>query len=221
MKSLLNLAKTHSCTVRVICMSGDFVMEGESLADIHGEEPLEKEIYDLITSGFIVGNYRTATQDVEFVLLELVEIAVRALSPGINDPFTARTCLDRLSEALCLLSERGEPSLREYDDAGKLLLLIDHVDFNRFCDTAFHQIRQHAASETSVLIHLLESLEKVMLHVKRSDHKRSIWRHACMVQRAGARLAEMNDREDVDRRFRHLAVIFRGQPKEKLTDNNA
>jgi len=220
-KSLLNLAKAHSCTVRAIRMSGDFVMEGESLADIHGEEPLEKEIYDLITSGFIVGNYRTATQDVEFVLLELVEIAVRALSPGINDPFTARTCVDRLTEALCLFSERGEPNLREYDEAGKLRLLIDHANFNRFCDTAYHQIRQHAASEPSILIHLIESFEKVMLHTKKKDQKQSLWRHACMVKRAGERLAEPDDRADVDRRFQHLAVVFRGQPEETLTDNDA
>lgn len=209
LKNLLDLAVTHSCTVRALCRPGDFVMEGEELADIHGEEPLDEATYGLISSGFIVGNHRTATQDVEFVLAELVEIAVRALSPGINDPFTAGTCVDRLTEALRLLSERGEPNLREYDNTGKLRLLIDHVDFDRFCDTAYHQIRQHASSEPSILIHLVESFEKVMLHTKKKDQRQSLWRHACMVQRAGERLAEPDDRADVDRRFQHLETVFK------------
>lgn len=216
---LLDLAIAHSCTVRTLCRPGDFVMEGEGLADMHGEEPLDEAAYGLIASGFIVGNHRTATQDVEFVLMELVEIAVRALSPGINDPFTAGTCVDRLTEALCLLSERGVPNLREYDEVGKLRLLIDHAGFNRFCDTAYHQIRQHAASETSVLIRLIESMEKVMRHTKKSDQRQSLWRHACMVRRAGERLVEPDDRADVDRRFQSLESIFKSQPEEAQVDN--
>jgi len=67
-------------------------------------------LVDNMTAAFVIGNQRTAAQDVEFSFNQLVEIAVRALSPGINDPFTAIACVDRLGSGLCRLARRDMPS---------------------------------------------------------------------------------------------------------------
>jgi len=208
-KSLARLGEAYSCTVRTMCKPGDFVMEGSPLAVIHGKEPPDEDIFGRVAGGFILGDNRTATQDVEFVLMELVEIAVRALSPGINDPFTARTCVDRLTEALCMLSDRSEPPMFKYGENGKLVLVLRQTGFDDFCDAAFNQVRRHASHEASVLIHLLESFEKVMKHTEKRSHRQYVWKHACMVQRAGEQLAEPEDAAEVEKRFQKVAAVFK------------
>jgi uncharacterized membrane protein len=67
-------------------------------------ERVTDALVNQLNDAFVFGNQRTASQDVEFSFLQMVEIAVRALSPGINDPFTAIACVDRLGSALCRLA---------------------------------------------------------------------------------------------------------------------
>lgn len=76
-----------------------------------------------LTDTFVFGNQRIGAQDVEASFQQLVEIAVRALSPGINDPFTAIVCVDRLSSALCRLARSDMPSARRFDAQGCLRLV--------------------------------------------------------------------------------------------------
>lgn len=206
--TLVELAAKASCVIRARKRPGDFVMEREPIADVHGKKT-ETEGFEKMAAGtFFIGDNRTATQDLEFVLLELVEIAVRALSPGINDPFTANTCVDRLTEALCRVTDKADPELCRYDEKGKLRLVLDETRFDGLADTAFNQIRQYGAKDASVMIHLLESLEKLFRHTRRASHRKTIWRHSCMVYRTGQRLEELQDRQDVQDRFQRLARLY-------------
>lgn len=213
-QTLLSLASEHDMVIRTLHRPGHFIIQKEHLAEIYGRDLPGEEIDSQIEESFILGEKRTATQDVEFVMIEIVEIAVRALSPGINDPFTARTCVDRLAEALCLLADRKQPEIYHYDEDGDLRLILDQPTFGSFCDASLHQIRQHASSDVYVLIHMMESLHRVMAHVRNIEQKKALWRHAEMIHNAGQKITEARDREDLERRFKQLSFGTEGSEEE-------
>jgi len=205
---LLQLARENQVIVKTVHRPGDFVTTGDELAQIHSETELETEKATDFSSMFFIGENRTATQDVEFVLNELVEIALRALSPSISDPFTANTCIDRLAEGLSLMSNRIMPDFHKFDDEGKLRVILDQTDFKGLCNAAFHQIRQHAAGNAAVLIHMLESFGLMMKKTKTNEQLQVLWHHARLVRRAAEKLPEQEDLQDVEQRFQELGTHF-------------
>jgi uncharacterized membrane protein len=221
---LMRIAREGNLLVVTHNRPGHYVMEGCPLAKVYSaaqvqegvieqirsmfawtqEKKLEAGVIARIQAKFIMGARRTATQDVEFVLLELVEIAVRALSPGINDPFTAVTCIDRLAEALRLLVRRHMPTSHRYDDERVLRLILEQTSFEGICAAAFNQIRQHAGVNVTVLIHLMDAIRLVLVQARTEKQEAVLWRHACMVRRAAKALPEQEDRDDVEERFQML-----------------
>ncbi|WP_152205736.1 DUF2254 family protein [Marinobacter changyiensis] len=80
------------------------------------------QLMDRINAAFALGNQRAPGQDIEFAVNQLIEIAIRALSPGLNDPFTALTCLDHLGSALCRLAQDRPQVVEERFQSAKQLL---------------------------------------------------------------------------------------------------
>ncbi len=227
-RGLLAIAAKFGVILHVVHRPGHFVAGGERLVEVCGPEEMGEELdravsavrealaysrgatrHDLraalpkqeIRESIILGSERTATQDPEFVMLQLVEIATRALSPGINDPFTAMTCIDRLSAALCEIARRRMPPAVYYDDDGNLRLVLDQTDFAGVCNAAFNQIRQHARGNAAVVIRLLEGLQRLAGQVRTDEQRAAVWRHARMVHRTASDLPEPADRENVDARL--------------------
>jgi uncharacterized membrane protein len=118
----------------------------------------------------------------------LVEIAVRALSPGINDPFTAIACVDRLGSGLCRLARRGTPSALRFDPHGRLRLVAPGPTFAGIVDTAFNQIRQNARSNPAVAIRMLDAIAQIACHVHSAPDAACLQRQAGMIV-SGAREA--------------------------------
>jgi uncharacterized membrane protein len=141
-------------------------------------------------------------QDVEFALRQLVEIAVRALSPGINDPFTAITCLDRLGAALSQLAGRDIPSACRYDEQDKLRVITDSVTFAGLTDTAFNQIRQYGRSNVEVVIRMLETIAVIGEHTHSKQDRDALMRHAAMIKRGSDEVVpEERDRKDIQAQY--------------------
>src|SRR5690606_11094881 len=90
---------------------GDFIIQGAPLIELKVKDgnAVPDDAREKLSTAAVLGDKRTFIQDIEFALQELVEIAVRALSPGINDPFTACTCVDRLAAGLAKMATRGDP----------------------------------------------------------------------------------------------------------------
>jgi uncharacterized membrane protein len=155
-----------------------------------------------LNAAFVLGNQRSAAQDVEFSLQQLVEIAVRALSPGINDPFTAVACVDRLESALCNLARREIPSPYRFDAHGQLRLVASGATFAGIVDTAFNQIRQSARSNPAVAIRMLDAIAQIAGHVNSAQQATCLQRQAGMIVK-GAREAvpEAEDVLAVEARF--------------------
>ena len=162
---------------------------------------MSDELAAKINAEIVLGSRRTPTQDIEFAVHQLVEIAVRALSPGINDPFTAIACIDRLGSGLCHLARRELPDPLHLDTHGRLRLLAPVPAFADVADAAFDQIRQSARTNVAVAIRMLESIEAIAGATEAADDRAALRRHAEMIAR-GAREAvpDPDDRIAVETR---------------------
>jgi uncharacterized membrane protein len=215
---LMRIATKNDLVMRLNYRPGKFVIAGNVLLLAWPKQRVVEQLGSQINDSFILGDDRTPIQDVEFCIDQLVEVAVRALSPGINDPFTAMTCIDRLGAALCLLSEREIPSPYRYDRNDKLRVIADPVTFAGLTDSAFNQIRQYGRSSAAVTIHLLEIIEMVLRHVRRAEDSEALLRQATMIERGAHELSEEWDRDDVTKRYRAvLGLIQRVNLANRIT----
>jgi uncharacterized membrane protein len=209
-EGLMQLAHSEGLVLSIEVRPGDFIGDGEPVARAYPPEKVAEEIHTRIHDAFIFGPERTQTQDPEFVLNELVEIAVRALSPGINDPATAMLCLDRLGAALSLVASRPAPSSHRYDRDGCLRIVAKHYGFRGLCDAALNQIRQYGRTSVAVTIRLLEVLRRIGYHVVRESDAETLLRHATMIERGSHEgLPESLDRADVRERFEAVVAVLR------------
>lgn len=208
---LMQLATTHDLRFHVYYHPGHFVVRGAELVTVWPGDAMSETLAHQVQDAFIVGAERTLTQDVEFAVEQLVEVAVRAISPGINDPFTAMTCIDRLGEALCHLAERVLPSPERYDENGTLRVVAYPVSFAGLTDAAFNQIRHYGRTSAAVTIRLLETLAVVAAHTSREDDCAVLRHHACLIARgAQEALPELWDRQEVDARYRAVDQVLEG-----------
>ena len=127
-----------------------------------------------------LGATRGSEDDLEFTIRQLVEVAVRALSPGINDPHTAIAVLDRLAVALCDLAPLHLDNGVVLRD-GRTVLVVPAVSYDGLANAMLHEIRQNAAGSVSVLGRMLEVLAAVASCEHRSDRVPTLRRHAALV----------------------------------------
>ncbi|MBW3538810.1 MAG: DUF2254 domain-containing protein [Planctomycetes bacterium] len=208
-EGLLNMAVEQDAVIELLLRPGDFVVRGQPLARVwrHAETAApddedRQRLAERLNATCILGRRRTPRQDVECAVDELVEVAVRALSPGINDPFTAMACADRLGASLSRLAQRRIPSPFRHDADHQLRVIARPYTFESVLNAAFDQIRQYGRSSASVTIRLLESLIVIASVARRPDDCAAIRRQAEML-RDGAEqaLPEPRDRQDVGQRF--------------------
>ena len=196
--ALMDLAVKHDLLIRVLSRPGRYVLDGVAVAEIWPAAGVDERVREKVREAFLIGRMRTSKQDVEFALHQLVEVAVRALSPGVNDPFTAITCIDRLSTGLLHLMRRDFPSRFRVDGEGQLRVIADRPDFRGVVDASFHQIRQSGAGHPAVIIRLLEMLTLLLEQATSDQHRGALEHHVALVRRAGVReTAEARDRRDI------------------------
>ncbi len=206
---LVNLARNGDFVMRLAARPGQFVIAGSPLAHVSPKAVLDDDLSRSVNEAFLLQWQRTPYQDLEFTVDQMVEVALRALSPGINDPFTAIVCVDWLSEALGRLAGRSIPSPRLYDDQGKLRVVTRAVTFTDVTDAAFNQIRQYGSSSASVMIRLLEALARIAYVARRPEDQAALVRHAHLVRRACERdLPEVDDRNDVLERYNAVLRVL-------------
>ena len=210
--TLASLASEWELVLVATKRPGDFVVEGASLLRATGELDDEDDLRRA-RKAFSIGAVRTEAEDVEYAIALLVEIAVRALSPGINDPNTAITCIDRLSASLSLLAVREMPAYDvERDDREDLRLIVPGVTFSEAMDAAWNQLRQHGADQVAVGIRILEALCRIASCARAPASIEALARHASMVARRTRKSCdEDGDRADVDERLREIEAAL-GRP---------
>ncbi|MFW6359700.1 MAG: DUF2254 domain-containing protein, partial [Chroococcales cyanobacterium] len=201
-EKLLEVAQAYDLILRVEHRPGQFIIKGKPLVMIFPRGKVHKKLNKKIRDTFVIGAQRTQQQDVEFAVDQIVEIAVRALSPGINDPFTALRCIDRLSEALCHLVQRDIPSPYRYDDQNRLRVIANPITFAGVVNTAFNQIRQYADSSVAVRIRLLEAIAQIADRTSNPDYHSLLQHHAQMIQHSSVeKVTEESDLQDIEQQY--------------------
>jgi uncharacterized membrane protein len=153
-----------------------------------GLRPVDEELEGEIRQAFEIGRVRTPTQDVAYAVNQLVEMAVRAMSPAINDPFTAMTCLDYIGESLALFIRQGVKDPHYYDREGRLCLIFEPVTFEELLSCTFDMLRHCSCDNASVLQHMLEVIDSVGKEMNSSTVKnpvkarQELMRHVSLIQ---------------------------------------
>ena len=208
-EGLMKLAIEHDLLLRLEHRPGNFIASGSDLINVWPNERFEEGLSEKINDAFILGAQRLRIQDVEFAIDQLVEIALRALSPSINDPFTAMACVDRLGVALAHLAEQQIPSGYRYDDENTLRLIADSVTFEGLVETSFNQIRQYGRSSVAVTIRLLETIAVIAAHTHTQTEREALRQQAKMIkQGSDEAIPEEHDRQDVEESYQIVARIL-------------
>jgi uncharacterized membrane protein len=161
--TLLEAARHHDLVIRLQYQSGDFTHKGSVLLEAWPAERCDEDAAKALRNAFAVGSRRTTLQDLRFLIDELVEIAARALSPGVNDPFTANSCLDWLGAALADLARRDLPSRLRADEDETLRVIAHPMTFDAFVDRAFGALAQYASADMIAGKRFLNALGDVAL----------------------------------------------------------
>jgi uncharacterized membrane protein len=211
--ALIRIAVEENLLVHLGYRPGNFITRGSALVTVWPGERVDEGLSEKINAIFILGPERTLEQDVEFAISQLVEIAVRALSPGINDPITANTCIDWLGVSLSQLANRKMPSSHRFDQEGRLRVICKPFEFEGMVDAAFNMIRQNSQSIAAVSIHLLETIATVAAQTFRKEDRVALSRHAAMVVHGcKERLSDDDDRKDLERRYEAALEMLNGEP---------
>jgi uncharacterized membrane protein len=200
-EGLANWAAEHGTAIRLLVRPGDYVFPGAPIAVL--TYPVEGA-GAAIRDATALGGQRVSSSDLEFAIRQLVEVAVRALSPGINDPHTAMSVLDRLGATLCdavTLHLTTGVILRD----GRPVLMRPSVDYAGLTDSMFHMIRQNASRSPAVLIRALEVLTAVAGYERNDARLAALQRHADLVlgdaERNTSTPADLGDIRERHRRF--------------------
>lgn len=204
--ALLALAVEEDLVVQLERRPGDYIVAGCPLALIWPGSRVTDRLAERVSSLFVLGHQRTSDQDIEFGVNQLVEVAVRALSPGVNDPFTAIACVDQLGSFLARAAARGVPSPYRHDHQDRLRVIAPSSTFPEITDAAFNQIRRHSSSNVAVTIRLLESIAVIARFAHRPEDRAALLRHCDMIARGASEgLTENEDLLAVE--ARRQAVI--------------
>ena len=206
---LAELAAEADCYFAVNRRAGHFVLEHSPLISCYSSKALPNEIVDKLFERIIFGRQRTPIQDIEFSVEQLVQVALRALSPGINDSLTAITCVDWLSAALGRMSHCIFPSYYFRDKDDSLRVAGNGFSFESAVNAVFDPLRQNASGNVMVTIRLLEALDQIIHIACRPGYCAILFRHAELIyQVATESLPNAADREAVSQRFESCKQIF-------------
>jgi uncharacterized membrane protein len=197
-QALVSAAAKAGALISIPFRPGQFVLQGETLASISPASGLAS-LTPLVSRSITMGRHRVLSQDLEFGVAQIVEIAIRALSPAINDTFTGIASVDLLAEALTILADAPQRSGLWFDTNGKLRLQVRPLLLPRLVKQAFDQIRQAAADNPAVLIRLLSTIGRLAPKLQGAEDRSALVKQAAAVwETANTRPLVKMDREDIE-----------------------
>jgi uncharacterized membrane protein len=156
--SLLRLARDRKTIVRMERGIGQFVVRNTALASLALEDPPDQETIAALQAAFRISRHRTVDQDIAFGIRQIVDIALKALSPSVNDTTTAVMCVDYLTAILARLAPRQIPPSRRYED-GELRVIAIGPTFEGLLVESFDQIRNNARGNVAIMLRMLGAFQ--------------------------------------------------------------
>ena len=187
---------------------GDYILKDTPLFSVVGSSSKEEDYKKGYMEYFVIGTERTTIQDVEFGIQKLVEIALRAISPGINDPHTAINSINRIGSILAELGSSKFPSSYYYDNDDRLRVIIDIQSYRELLYKAFYQLRHYAREDVSVCASTLSVLHGIL---ERNDDRSmcmAIWDFAKYFIRGIDRNVLLDwDKDFINEKIKRIAIL--------------
>ncbi len=209
---LLHLAQERSTILRMERGIGAFVVENTVLVSLALDAPADQETIKALNNAYSIGRYRTVEQDPAFGIRQLVDIALKALSPGVNDTSTAVMCVDYLSAILAQLSGRKFPAPFRYEGE-ELRVIAIAPTFETLLIEAFEQIRGSAEGNIGIMARVLSAFEVLAELTTMPGRRHALSEQVRLVAEVAGRTAEAG--HDRDRMARRLLEV-----REALTDES-
>ncbi|MCH9698305.1 MAG: DUF2254 domain-containing protein [Gammaproteobacteria bacterium] len=202
LKVLQGIAEVEKKVISLLVKPGQFLLPGTIVAEIRPAEFDNAYIEAIVADCFLLGTTPSPEQDVEFQIRQLVQLAARALSPGVNDPFTAMACIDYLCSGLAILASKKFDSGYIRSKDGTLLVVKKADSFETLCEACFRIIRQMVNDNPPVIIYLLDMMRQLGSSLKRMADKHCIIEEARLLV-DGARFADhlSHDLATIEHRF--------------------
>ncbi len=156
---LMKIAVEHDLIANVLVKPGDHLLAGTSVAELWGAQPVSLKSMHTLIDAFYIGRERTPAQDIRYQFQQLTDVIVRALSPGINDPFTAINGIDELASAIQLLTRRAKVQEQRRDDSGALRLIVPTASVGEILEQTVEHIAVYAKDDSFVMTRLRRALD--------------------------------------------------------------
>jgi uncharacterized membrane protein len=206
-ETLVSIAAEVDAVIHVLYRPGHFIVQGNPYATVWPAEAAGQVAREF-AGAHVTGPYRTLAQDVSFGVDQLVEICIRALSPAVNDTFTALTCIDWIGDSLCKVTGRWQPTrvYRDADDAVRVI--VTETTWERLVRRAFEKVRQAGVGMPAVMIRQLDALARIMERTTTDEDRQVLLDQAAMIERLSASsVGEPADRADVSLAYQRVVAI--------------
>lgn len=216
---LVTVAEDADVIIHLYFRPGHYVVPGAREIGVYPKSRFNQALAEKIKSAIIVGVHRTPFQDPDFAIRHLDEIATRALSPAVNDPYTAVAVIDRLSASLCKLMGRTLPGGVFRDHCRVVRVLSTEPSYAGLIGAAFNQIRQNGTGTPIVVLHLLEAIERIAQHVRiPMQHDALADQATAIMEAARCQVKDGLDRKSIEERYiaaqrslAHAAAVWKSR----------
>ncbi len=217
---LNKIAEKENQLIELLLRPGDFVIEKAPIIRIYDNEDISGTYKSILRLCISLGRKRTPFNDIEFAIMQLLQIALRALSPGINDSLTAISCIDWLSSSLGRMANKCFPYGYLEDQNGIIRIKKYEFGFADAADTMFHPLRQNARGNEMVMIHLLETISRILQVSENSQYSQALFHHAELILEASKESFQSTlDKNEIIKRFEKCQKIFE-QGNARFPDMN-
>jgi uncharacterized membrane protein len=208
--ALLALARDLGTVLRMERGIGEFVVDGTPLLSVARTDPLDQKQATGLNAAYFISRQRTLHQDAAFGIRQIVDIALKALSPGINDSTTALMCVDYLTAILVRLAPRRIASPHRLDD-GELRLISRGRNFVGLLAESFDQIRQNAEGNSAILTRIPQALATIAAQTASPRRRQAIRQQGELIRAASERsIVSPYDRAGVDDALVKLHLVLDG-----------
>lgn len=178
LEDVLELATSYNLLVEINARPGDFLLSSDPLCTLWSygdpkDDPTEQKaeegnvhLLDRFDGVSELGLERTLERDALYGLQQVVDIALRAISPAVNDPTTANICIDHIGELLVSLEPIACQEAAQLDDEAVLRVIQPQIPWKDYVETAFVQIRHYGAGDVMVAVHILRTIRRIVSHVR-------------------------------------------------------
>ncbi len=201
---LLNFATEHNVTVQCLQIVGTFVLSDQPVALVWPENALDGDARNNLSNYFTLGPRRTPAHDLDFLFDQLSEMALRALSPGVNDAVTAMRCVDRIAQGLLLMVTRRPPASHRFDESGGLRLVLPQIDLGNLVEDTLGEFRRFSADNMLVSMHLLDTIGVLLVSTDNIDLRSSLLGEAALIREGTKKVLLEADFARLDRRYEEV-----------------